>query len=99
MSVPVWLIVTLCTVAVDVRLGLVLASSNVKMPSCDGMLVCCIVVYPILLVPWELRAQLTCPIVELQVNITVSPGHTGVYEGELWIKRPVSDNHLDSNTF
>ena len=34
MSVPVWLIVTLCTVAVDVRLGLLLVRLNVKIPRC-----------------------------------------------------------------
>ena len=58
MPVPVWLILALCTVDVDITLGLLLISSNVKMPS---LLVCCIVVYPILLVPSELRDQTTSP--------------------------------------
>ena len=83
MSVPVWLIVTLCTVAVDVRLGLLLVRFSAKIPSCWSKPIGVLLEYPILTTPLESRAQLTSPVVELQVNITVSPGHTGVYEGEL----------------
>ena len=83
MSVPVWLIVTLCTVAVDVRLGYLLVRLNVKIPRCWIIPSVVLFKYPLLFPPPESRAQKTSPVVELQVNITVSPGHTGVYEGEL----------------
>ena len=84
MSVPVWLILTLCTVAVDVRMGVLLVRLNVKIPRCwISPIASVLFKYPLLIPPPESRDQITSPVVELQVNITVSPGHTGVYEGEL----------------
>ena len=85
MSVPVWLTVTLCTVAVDVRVKpLILVKFKVNISSVLSKPIELKAVYPISPVPCELRDQKSCPVVEVvQVNTTVSPGHTGVYEGEL----------------
>ena len=85
MSVPFWLIVTLYTVAVDVRLGLLLVRLNVKIPRCWIVPTAAVFKYSLLSPPPpESRDQATSPVGEVvQVNITVSPGHTGVYEGEL----------------
>ena len=58
MSVPVWLIVTLCTVAVDVRLGVVLVRLSVKIPSCQiSPSVAAILKYDWGTLPTELRDQ------------------------------------------
>ena len=84
MSVSFWLIVTLCTVAVDVRLGLLLVRLNVKIPRCRIVPIAAVFKYSLLSPPPESRDQATSPVIEVvHVNITVSPGHTGVYEGEL----------------
>ena len=58
MSVPVWLIVTLCTVAVDIRLGLLLVTLNVKIPRCWIVPIgAAILKYPLLFHPPESSAQ------------------------------------------
>ena len=58
MSVPFWLIVTLCTVAVDVRLGVLLVRFSVKIPRCwISPTVATILKYPWMTFPTELRDQ------------------------------------------
>ena len=57
MSVPVWLIVTLCTVAVDVRIGLLFVRLNVKIPRCSIVPIVEILKYPLLSPPPESSAQ------------------------------------------
>ena len=57
MAVPVWLIVTLCTVAVDVRLGLLLVRLNVQIPRCWVMPSVVVFKYPLFIIPPESRDQ------------------------------------------
>ena len=35
-------------------------------------------------IPVEVCAQNIYPVFEVQVRITLSPGHTGKYDGEFW---------------